>query len=195
MRSKDGSLRGKVLRINTIKNNSIPKLSTILPKQSKTNDRNMSKQIDNLYGNTRLTDEQFCYFYVKYKGCIGQMKVNELNWVSLPTLYNRAADLKLPCIGVGGTHNIDIKRRVEIFRSIVDHGKTYTKIAKELGISRKNVERICNNIGIAEYKSIGMSNKMFKTIYVNLGRNKSKMAKLTKLSYGVIYAKCKKLEL
>lgn len=175
MRSNDGSLRGNVARIIKMKN---------IPPQTKTNDGKMRKQCDNLYGNTKLTDEQVLYFYVKH----GKSSINiqkELKFVSLATIRNRLAELGVTIDRKKRFNSETIRYVTQAFNIIIKNGAGPTQISKKLKIPLHIASRIYNELDVTKLNNLGMSDKVFKTIFKNCpGKNKHQKAKyMAKLIY------------
>ncbi len=183
MRSNDGSLRGIVGKVDF----------NTLPEQSAENDKKMFIQQDNLYGNTRLTDEQFAYSYRKCGGNITHMMKKDLTWMSVQALRNRADELGLPQMGPAGTSVVDVEKKVKVFESIVERGDTYAIVAKRLNITSAKVKAICERLDVKPYGAIGMSDKIFKNLFKNCSRNKQRMSDMTGLQWFTIDRKCRVL--
>jgi len=184
MRPEDNSLRGKVGSLDW---------DNILP-QSPQNDAEMRKFRDNLYGNTRMTDEQLVYFYIKHGGCAAAIK-RELNFMSIQAIHNRLNDIGLPIMGKAGTSNVDVERKVRIFEKVVNEGSSYARVSRELGINEHQVKAICKGIGVSTYGATGMTSERFRTIYENCSRIKQRMADLMGVEWFVIDRKCRELGL
>lgn len=155
-----------------------------LPEQSSENDIIMAQQVmsprnGKTYGNTKLADHQFVYFYIKYGGNISAMQENELNWMCIQALYNRAGDLQLPCIGKSGKTTETERLKVKIFLGIIDKGQDYTKLAEELHIDKNKVKSICTSMGIERYKEMRMTDDVFIHIYRYCNGSPQKIHKAT----------------
>ncbi len=184
MRSNDGSLRGKVGKVDF----------DALPEQSAKHDKKMFVIQDNLYGNTRMTDEQFAYSYVKRAGNISLMG-KDMHWMAVQSLRNRADALGLPQMGLAGTGNIDVEEKVRVFESIVSKGDTYSAAAKRLKMSVDRIKAICEKLDVRPYGAIGMSEKVFKKLYRRCGRSKQTVSYMTGLPCLVVGRKCRELNI
>ena len=184
MRSEDSSLRGKVARLDWDE----------IPTQSLENDIKMIKQNDNLYGNTRMTDEQIVYFYIKHGGCAAAIK-RELNFMSIQAIHNRLNDIGLPIMGKAGTRDVDVEARIKVFEEVIDKGSSYARVARKLGMSQYQVRAICKGIGVTAYGAIGMTNERFGAIFENCGRIRQRMADLIGVKRFIVDRKCQELGL